>query len=835
MISGRLRDARSVLTADLSLRGRAFGVALADAVDAALVEAFADLGASEAVALVGLGSYARRELCPGSDIDVLLVHDIRGRRAADTVKSMTEQLWYPLWDAGFVTGHGARTIKESIALADGDIDASTALLDVRLLAGASELAEELERKARELAVRRQARMLPALADAADLRRLRPGAIAEMLEPDLKEGGGGLRDVHALEWAGWALGAPGGCEALVARELLTAPDLSRVEAGRELLLDIRVALHRVTNSRSDRLALQEQDAVASQLDFASADALVHDLARAAREIAWIAGDSWSRIRDLIEPGNAAAPVDEPKAEGVWLRNGRVHIGTEPDGSVPPLRTLDAACAAAESAVPFDRASLTRLRATRPPTWDVWQRAAFVRLLRSGEQAVPVFEALDHEGVLALLLPEWEHVRSRPQRNAYHRYTVDRHLLEAVAQCARLLDSGEVRYPPGREVDVDAVVARACRRPELLLLGALLHDIAKGMPGDHSEVGEHTAEQIARRMGFDSEAREILPWLVRNHLLMAEVATRRDLSDASVADNVAAACAGDAERLRLLYLLTVGDSRATGPAAWNPSKAALVRDLFVKAATAIERGEAKAVAADRRVALREQLGDQRAAAFLERLPEQYVLAFDVETMCMHESLLGASPTVRCEAVDGGQVVVTVVADDRPGLLGTLAGALTVCGLDVLEASLFGTTDGYALDVFRGADPFGRVADDGGARVIQTIERALTGEVDLAARVDERRRAYAPITKPSPAKVHVDVNVDESETDTVVEVHADDDIGLLYRLASAFTELSLDVRIAKVATTGKRVVDVFYVRDSGARKIEDPDAIARLRAVLVERMTG
>ncbi len=818
------------------MRGRAYGEALADAVDAALVEAFAGIPDDGHVALVTLGSYARRELCPGSDVDVLLVHNLRGRRSADTVRAMTEQLWYPLWDAGFVTGHGARTVKESIALATDDLDALTALLNVRVVAGAPELAAELEGKARELAARRSGRVLPVLADAVDHRRQRPGAIAEMLEPDLKEGAGGLRDVQSFDWAGWALGSPGGYATLLERDFLTAADLARVEAGRELLLDIRVALQRVTNSHSDRLALQEQDAVAAQLGFASADALVHDLASASREIAWIAGDVWSRVRDVLGGQRAKdAPPDAPIAAGVWMRDGRVHIDTEPDGTVPPLRTLEAACAAAENAVPFDRASLSRLRATGEPTWDVWQRAGFVRLLRSGANAVPVFEALDHEEVLVRLLPEWEHVRSLPQRNAYHHYTVDRHLLEAVAECARLLDAGDMQLAPGREPDVEMVVARACRRPELLLLSALLHDIAKGRPGDHSEVGEQTAEQVVRRMGFDSEAREILPWLVRNHLLMAEVATRRDLSDASVADNVAAACAGDAERLRLLYLLTIGDSRATGPAAWSPSKAALVRDLFVKAATAIERGEAKAVAADRREALHERLGADRAGMFLARLPEEYVLAFDVETMIVHESLLHDSPTVRCDLVDGGNVVVTVVAGDRPGLLVMLAGALAVCGLDVLAASLFGTTDGFALDVFRGADPFGRVADDGGARVKEMIERALAGDVDLAARVDERRRAYAGITKTSPPEVHVDVKSDESETDTVVEVYADDDIGLLYRLASAFAELSLDVRIAKVATTGRRVVDVFYVRDSQARKIDDPDAVARLRAVLVERMTG
>ncbi len=811
-----------------------FGAALAAAVDGSLAEAFGDLGRSGDVALVGLGSYARRELCPGSDVDVLLVHNLRGRRSVDAVRSMTEQLWYPLWDAGFVTGHGARTIKESLALADDDRDALTALLDIRLIAGSVELARELELKARELAVRRQARILPLLGEAADVRRVRPGVIAEMLEPDLKEGAGGLRDVQSLEWAGFALGPPGGSATLVELDFLTAADLARVEAGRELLLDVRVALQRVTGGHSDRLALQEQDAVAAQLDFASADVLVHDLAHAAREIAWIAGDVWSRVRDMLGTGAKPAP-DRALARGVWLRSGRVHIDTDADGSIPALRTLEAACAAAELAVPFDRTSLARLRATGAPTWDVWQRAGFVRLLRSGHDAVPVFEALDHEGVLTRLLPEWEQVRSFPQRNAYHRYTVDRHLLEAVARCAQLLDAGETRSGPGQEVDVDAVVARALRRPELLLLGALLHDIAKGRPGDHSEVGERTAEAIVRRMGFDSEAREILPWLVRNHLLMAEVATRRDLSDASVADNVAAACAGDPERLRLLYLLTIGDSQATGPAAWSPSKGALVRDLFIKAATAIERGEAKVVAADRREALHQRLGDARAGAFLARLPEEYVLAFDVDTMCMHEALLADSPTVRCERVDGGHVVITVVAGDRPGLLVTLAGALTVCGVDVLEARLFGTTDGYALDVFRGADPFGRVADDDGARVIETIERALAGELDLAARVDERRRAYAPISKPAPPEIRVDVSSEESETDTVVEVHADDDVGLLYRLASAFTELSLDVRIAKVATLGKRVVDVFYVRDSRAHKIDDPDAVAHLRATLIERMTG
>jgi [protein-PII] uridylyltransferase len=827
-IATQLREARAALIEDVSLRGRAFGVALADAVDRALIAAFDALEHHDGVALVTLGSYGRRELCPGSDVDVLLLTQTRGRRQADAVRAMTERLWYPLWDAGFVTGHGSRSVKDSVALANDDLDALTALLEVRRLAGDPAIVDDLERKIRELAQRRRERMLRSLADAAELRRVRPGPVAEMLEPDLKEGAGGLRDVHSLEWAGWAFGPPGGTATLVERGYLTQADLARVNTGRERLLELRVALQRVTSAHSDRLALQDQDAVAEALDYADADVLVRDLASSGREVAWIVADVWSRVRDaLAGPSGRGGRGERLLAEGVALRDGRIHVEADADGSVPALRGLEAASLAAEHDAPFDRSSLARMGALSSPSWDVWQRAALLRLLRAGAPAVAVFEALDHEGVLVRLLPEWGHVRSLPQRNAYHRFTVDRHLLEAVAQCAALLDAGDARDSP--RDDIDATVARATRRPELLLLAALLHDIAKGRPGDHSEVGAETAANVARRIGLDSEGREILVWLVRNHLLMAEVATRRDLSDASVADGLATACAGDAERLRLLYLLTIGDSRATGPAAWNPSKAALVRDLFVKAAAAIERGESGVIAADRRESLMGEIGDARANALFARLPDAYVLAFEPAEMCEHEQLLQEELAVRCVR-DQGYVKVTVVARDRPGLLATLAGALTVVGFDVLEANLFGTVDGLALDVFLAADPFGRF-DETNDIVARTIEDALSGAVDLGARVEARRKAYASRSTPGP--VHIDVDVFASETDTVVEVHADDAVGLLFSVASAFSELGFDVRVAKVTTLGTRVVDVFYVRRTEGGKVDDAGAAEQLRAALVGRV--
>jgi [protein-PII] uridylyltransferase len=817
-----LKNARAELLADVSLQGADFGAALADVLDRRLRELFEQDDPRAPVALVAFGSYARRELCPGSDVDLVLLHAAKSRQRG-AVRELAERFWYELWDAGLVTGHGIRTIRESIALADEDLDALTSLQDARHILGSPSLTEELERRGRELLQRRSKRVLRQLAAAAELRRLRPGLVAEMLEPDVKEGAGGLRDIQSFAWAGNALGADG-LAGLEQRGFVTAPDAQRLQAARRHLLRVRVALHRATNGRTDRLALQEQEAVAELVGAPNADTMVRELSSYARDVAWVSQEAWGRVRDhLAGPSGRLASSDRVLAEGVVLRDGRVVV--EADQSITTLRVLEAAVAAAEHDAPFERRTLGALSAMPDPTWDVWERAAFLRLLRTGTGAIPVFEALDHEGVLVRLLPEWEHVRSRPQRNAYHRYTVDRHLLQAVAECASLLAEGDAAEP-----GFDGVVARACRRPELLLMGALLHDIGKGRPGDHSDVGAQIASEVVRRLGFDSEGREIVTWLVRRHLVMADVATRRDLSDASVADSIAIECAGDAERLRLLYLLTIGDSRATGPAAWGVTKAALLRDLFVKAAAAIERGKATAIADDRRDALVDRIGADRAAALLDRLPTAYLLAFGVDDALEHEALLASRAAVRCRR-EHGRTTVTVVARDRPGLLATLAGALTVCGLDVVEANLFGTNDGLALDVFTVSDPFGRLTE-GVSDVERTLQEALDGTLDVGKRVAERSRDYR--RRPSqPRPLEIEVVVGESGTDTLVEVHADDEIGLLYRMADVLASLGLDVRVAKVATLGERVVDVFYVRGAG-HKVADDESVERLRAALAASLS-
>jgi [protein-PII] uridylyltransferase len=772
-------------------RGLEFGRRWSDALDAACLATAALVDLPDRWALVALGSYARRELCPGSDVDVMLVHD--GKSGA--VAAAADTLWYPLWDAGLVLGHSVRTPKEALSLAGEEIDALTILLDARTVAGDPVLASRLVEEGRALARRRRSSLVRQLAAATVARRDRPGPIAEMLEPNLKDGAGGLRDVQSLEWAGWSLGEPGGTVALEAAGHLQPADLQVLGRARAALLDARVALHLVTGTRGDVLLLQEQDATARELGAPSTDDLVRELASHGRAVTWLLDDVWRRLDGVSRgPSGRIGRRDRAVAPGVVLRDGAVTLGA--DANVDALAVLRAAEAAAQRRVPIERASLERMRQISEVSWDDEARHAFVGLLRAGHRSVPVVESLDQAGVMARLLPEWDHVRARPQRNAYHRFTVDRHLLEAVAQCAAILD----------EQGFDGEVA-ARVRPELLLLGALLHDIAKGMPGDHSEVGAEVARTVANRIGLDARGTDVLAWLVRHHLLLADTATRRDLTDERTIVRFGRAVS-DTERLDLLYILTIGDSRATGPAAWSSAKAALVRQLFVETDTLLERG----VVSGRAAAARE------------------------EALARHQALLdgGVLATAWREG-DDGLLECTVVAPDRTGLLATVAGVLALHGFDIHGASAYGADSGMALEVFRGVDAFGRLDADGQAAVERDVRAALAGELPLRARLEERIKRYPQERSARAEGVRVAFDLEASSAATVVEVHAPDEVALLSRVAAVFADLDLDVTAALVSTLGARVVDVFYVRDRHGAKLTDPSALDRLRATLVARLSA
>ncbi len=713
------------------------------------------LGDEEGTALVAVGSYGRGDRAPHSDLDVVLVH--RGRKDQD-IQAVANRVWYPIWDLGLGLDHSVRTVKEALAVAGSDLKVALGLLDARFVAGDPDLAADLADRVLNQWRKRAGRFLPELGASVAERHARFGEVAFLLEPELKEGNGGTRDVHALRAAGMATPVAEG---------VAASDV--VAAAHDVLHSVRCALHTKTGRAIDRLALQEQDEVAVTAGYDDADALMAAVAEAGRAVSWASEDTWRRITSVLEgPRGRRVGRERDLGRGVVLREGEV-VARD------PAAWLHAAAEAAEHGAPIGRATLARFEAEVPAPPDPWPaglRNDLVALLGAGRPAIPVMETLDQHGLLARLVPEWESVRSKPQRNAYHRYTVDRHLCEAAARAASL--------------------TRSVHRPDLLLVGAWLHDIGKGFPGDHTEAGVVVVEKIATRMGFSERDVAVLVAMVRHHLLLPDVATRRDLADPATAAAVAGAV-GERDLLELLAALTEADSLATGPSAWSEWKATLVRELV----------------------------DRTARLLAGHPPEE-------PPPLEHPPL----PDGEQVAVVGSDRTCTVVAPDRPGLFCRVAGVLALHKLDVMAAQIGSASDGYAVEQFTVEPAFGDEPD--WDAVAADVDRALSGRLAVDARLSARARSYdgQPLTAASPAQPRVLVDNDASMTATVLEVRAPDDVGVLYRITRALAECELDVRAARISTVGHEVVDAFYVVDSGGNKVTDPDHVREIeRAVLAE----
>jgi len=761
-----ITDVRAQLAADDSLVGRALCDAWTADVDRwldELVTVAIEGSDPGGVALVAVGGYGRGELSLQSDIDVLLLHDGR-----EDIGELADRLWYPIWDARMKLGHAVRTVKEALALAADDLDTATGLLQVRHLAGERRLTDELATKA-ELQWRKRAkRWLAAMAARVRERHAQSGEVAFLLEPDIKEGRGGLRDVHTLRWA------------QAARSILWDTDHAALDAAYATLLSVRVELHRRTGRPGDKVLLQEQDGLADALGYADADVLMGAVARAARTIAWTSDDAWHRIDSSLVGPLARARRPRDLGGGLRLQDGEVAIADDVDIAADPALALSAATAAARRGTQLDRGTLSRLAAEAPvpPTpWPEPVRTAFVDLLLAGPPAVVLLEALDQQGVWERYVPEWPGVRSKPQRNAYHRFTVDRHLWETAVGSAGL--AGRVT------------------RPDLLVLAGLFHDIGKGGSGDHTENGVALLAGIGPRMGLDADDTAVLVALCRYHLLLADVATRRDLDDPATVEAVAAAL-GTRDVLQLLAALTEADSLATGPAAWSDWKAGLVRALVTRVDHVLGGGRAADVA----------------DAF--PTPDQRVLIKSGE-----QTLLA----------DGDRL--TVVAPDRPGLFSRVAGVLSLHGLGILDAAV-GGEDGWALEVFRVQSSFGPTFS--WDKVLADLEAALAGRLAIRARLADRVRTYGVRRGPPVAdevEPEVRIDVEASPVATVVEVHARDGLGILYRITGALADLDLDIVSAKVQTLGADVVDSFYVRSSGGAKPTDPAVLAEVERALLHAL--
>ncbi|WP_328874088.1 [protein-PII] uridylyltransferase [Streptomyces sp. NBC_00287] len=746
------------------------------------------------VSLVAVGGYGRGELSPRSDLDLLLLHD---GSDADAVAALADRIWYPVWDLGLALDHSVRTPAEARKTAGEDLKVQLGLLDARHIAGDLGLTAGL-RTAVLADWRNQApKRLPELQELTAERAERQGELQYLLEPDLKEARGGLRDATILRAvaASWLADAP--------REGL--------DDARRRLLDVRDALHLATGRATDRLALQEQDQVAAELGLLDADTLLRQVYEAARVISYASDVTWRevgrvlrsravrpRLRAMLGGGK---PVTErsPLAEGVVEQDGEVVLARAARPERDPVLPLRAAAAAAQAGLPLSLHAVRRLAATTrplPTPWPAEAREQLVTLLGSGRPTIEVWEALEAEGLITRLLPDWERVRCRPQRNAVHIWTVDRHLIETAVRASEF--------------------TRRVHRPDLLLVAALLHDIGKGWPGDHSVAGEIIARDVAARIGFDREDVAVLAALVRHHLLLVDTATRRDLEDPATVRSVADAV-GSQGTLELLHALTEADALATGPAAWSSWRGSLVADL-VKRVSAVLAGDApEEPEAAAPTAEQERLAIESVAT------GSPVLALRAQT----EPPTDDQPTGDPEPLG---VELLIAVPDQPGVLPAVAGVLAMHRLTVRTAELraLDLPDGVEGSVlllnWRVAAEYGSLPQ--AARLRADLVRALDGTLDIAARLAERDAAYPRRRGVLAPPARVTVHPAASRLATVIEVRAQDAPGLLFRIGRALEEARVRMRSAHVSTLGANAVDAFYVTGPEGTPLprEEASAVAR-----------
>ncbi|MGI8695578.1 MAG: [protein-PII] uridylyltransferase [Mycobacteriales bacterium] len=711
---------------------------------------------ADGVALVAVGSLGRREVMPYGDIDLIVVHS--GQR---DVSTLVEPLWYSIWDAGIGLDHSVRTQAETLRLAGIDLAVALGLIDARPIAGDLQIGFAV-REAARVAWRRGAhRWVGDIAEGGRERAARHGELAFLIEPDLKNAAGGLRDalaLHALSVAQLADPVSGDAAAAVA-----------------LLLDVRTHLHLRAGRALDRLVHQEQGPLAHALGFDDADHLMRAVSGAGRVIGYRLASALRRIP--ADPGprifRRRTPIRRSLGDGIVEHAGEVAFARGADPVADPALALRAAATAARVDLPLAPHVLARIAETAAQLTEPWPdgvRDALLALLGAGPGLVAVIDALDHASVLTDLLPEWSHVRFRPQRDAAHRFTVDRHLVETAVRASELIHT--------------------VSRPDLLLLTAFLHDIGKGAGGDHSVIGARFAGSVAMRVGLPADDAALIATAVRHHLLLPDTATRRDLDDPATVAIVTDAIGHSRLLLDLLAALAVADGLATGRGAWSNWKAGLVNDLVDRV---------------------------RRSLLGEPLPRPPALRPDQRAL-----LGGAEPAVLVYADE-----VTVAAPDATGLLSATAGVLALHHLDVRAATLV-TEAETTVNVFRVVPRYGSAPDPD--RLRADVRRVLAGTEParggVAGQLRNAERFYRGRDAPvgAPEVVWFD---DEASEATIVEVRADDAVGLLYRIAVALETCGVRVLAARVSTLGTAAVDAFYVVDGAGCPLTDPQLRAQVTA--------
>ena len=800
-------------------------------------------------AVLAQGGYGRREMNPYSDVDLLFLHP---HKVTPYVETVTETILYQLWDLRFEVGYAVRSVRDCVSLAATDVQIKTALIDARPVCGDERLWADFESALdRDVKARGTAKFVREKLAEAERRHQRYGDSVYLLEPQVKEGAGGLRDLHTAMWVAKITFKVASARELAVKGVLTDAEHAEIEAARDFLLRVRNSLHFLCGAHQDQLTFELQEPVAEDLGYRSApgdpmkgvERFLKDYYLHASEVTRISRSIIERSVNPTRPyrllGRMLARTIRP---GVQIIAGRLAVTHGEILAEDPTELVRLFATAQAHDVEFSPrlADLVRAEAHRIDDdlrVDPRVAATFLAILRAPARVYETLHEMHRLGVLARIMPEWEHLRCLVLHDQYHIYTVDEHSLMGIRELERLRS--------GERAETSPLLTQAMRdvdKVELLFLGMLLHDSGKGLGGGHSEKGAVFARQVAARLGLNEDESRELQFLVRHHLVMSHLSQRRDIHDDKLVVEFARTV-GSPEALKRLYLLTYADMRATGPKVWNNWKDMLLAEAYLRVQEVFACGFEPEDRAARIARVRERVPAELATVrgedaarefrdFLATMPDHYLLTspegvLPAHADMFHRLLGGEDPVTSVEHRPENEFSeFTVVTRDRPGLFATITGVLAASGMNIVAARIATSSRGVVVDAFRVSHLERReiaLDDERWQRVRDLLDDVLAGRRDLAgilARTEkpgilDRRRV-----RPMAVQVVVDNQV--SDAHTVLEIYARDRVGLLHRIASVLLALGLDVHLALITTNVDQVLDVFYVNEADGRKSERIDEI-------------
>ncbi|ONF96462.1 [protein-PII] uridylyltransferase [Sphingomonas jeddahensis] len=810
--------------------------------------------AAERLTLVAVGGYGRGEMAPFSDVDIGFLTPWKQTPWAEQV---IESMLYGLWDMGLKVGHSSRSLDEMVRQAKSDVTIRTALLEGRFVWGDEALYDEAMARFRaEVTSGTERQFIADKLAERNGRHVKMGDTRYVVEPNVKEGKGGLRDLHALFWIGKYVYDVDRAAQLVDVGLYTPDEYRLFHRADNFLWAVRCHLHLAAGRAEDRLTFDMQREIAERMRYAdrpgkaAVERFMQYYFLQAKTVGALTGVFLAHIDDQFAGRGRRFGLPQlrrkpRKLNGFLLDRGRLALPNDAFFAEDPVRLLEIFALADLHGVEIHplamRAATRDAKLADTIRRDPRANALFLDVLTSPRDPELVLRWMNETGVFGRFVPDFGRVVAQMQFDMYHHYTVDEHTIRAIGLLARI-ERGELaaEHPLATEISSQIVSRR------VLYVAVLLHDIAKGREGDHSILGAAVAERLCPRFGLTRAETETVAWLVRYHLIMSATAFKRDLSDFKTILDFTA-IVQSAERLRLLLILTIVDIRAVGPGTWNGWKRQLLGDLYEAGEEVLRLGHKQRGRGERITAKQEGLAaaldwdEGKLAAFVRRLPEAYWIA-EPEDVLVHNARFVAGVGDAQLAIDAqvyiqrGATLVTVYAADHPGIFYRIAGAIHVAGGNIIDARIHTTRDGMALDNFLVQDPVGRPFDEAEqlARLRTAIEDALANR----GRLIERLKAKPlPRTRADAFRIEPNVLIDNKASNrfTVVEVNARDRPALLNQLAHALFQSKVTIHSAHVATYGERAVDTFYLTDLTGDKIATGTRLKALEKRLLDAAAG